>query len=212
MARIVRVSGIVALLLGVLLVRVITSAKDELAQADALLAQSDTDGAIMHYRRAARWYAPASPYHVRALDALMHIGKSAEDAADSERALSAYRAVRGSIMAARSFYVPEQGRLRAADQRIARLMSEEPPPGVDAGKSKDQIRQEHLALLEQDPGPNMAWTLVLLAGFALWVSSAFVFSARAIDEQDRWVVAEARKWGAAIVLGFGLFVLGMLLA
>jgi hypothetical protein len=52
----------------------------------------------------------------------------------------------------------------------------------------------------------------LLVGFALWVTAAFVFSVRAVDEQDRWVFPEVRKWGALIAVGFGLFVLGMLLA
>jgi hypothetical protein len=181
-------------------------------QADSLVAQSDVDGAVVHYRRAARWYAPGSPYHVRALDQLARIGHEAEASGDGERALGAYRAVRGSIMAARSFYVPERARLRAANERIAALMSELPAPGMDAGKSRDQIRREHLGLLERDPGPSVLWTLVLLLGFFAWVSAAFVFSVRAIDEHDRWVVPEARKWGAVMVLGFGLFVLGMALA
>lgn len=211
-ARVVRGLGIVAVVLSVLTVRVLGSAREELARADALAAQHDIEGAIVHYRRAARWYAPGSPYHVSALERLAAIGREAEAKGDVERALRAQRAIRAAIMATRSFYVPERARLRAADARIAALMAEQPAPGMDAGKSKDQIRREHLALLERDPGPSVPWTVVLLAGFFAWVSAAFVFSVRAIDENDRWVVPEARKWGAVIVVGFALFVLGMSLA
>jgi hypothetical protein len=211
-ARVARGAGIAAVVLSVVVLRVLGSARSELREADALFAQQDIDGAVVHYRRAARWYAPGSPYHVEALDRLARIGSEARARGDVELALRAQRAVRGAIMATRSFYVPEQARLRAADEQIAALMAEQPAPGVDAGKSKDQIRREHLALLRQDPGPSVLWTCVLLLGFAAWVFAAFAFAARAIDAQDRWVVAEARKWGAVIVVGFALFVLGMALA
>ncbi|HEX2676272.1 MAG TPA: hypothetical protein VHM19_06520 [Polyangiales bacterium] len=204
--------GIAAVVLSVLLVRVLGSARQELHEADALLAQSDLDGAIVHYRRAARWYAPGSPYHVEALDRLAKLASEAEGRGEIDRALRAHRAVRAAIMATRSFYIPERERLRRANDRIAALMAEQPAPGMDAGKSKDQIRREHLALLEHDPSPNVLWTCLLLLGFASWVSAAFVFSVRAIDDQDHWVPAEAKKWGTVIVLGFGLFVLGMTLA
>jgi hypothetical protein len=196
----------------VVLLRVVGSARQELIEADARRARSDIDSAIVHYRRAARWYAPGSPYHVRALQHLGELGHEAELKGDSERALLAYRSLRGAIMATRSFYMPEPARLRAANQRIAALMSEQPAPGMDAGKSKAQLQREHLALLEAVPGPNVFWTCVLLCGFFGWVAAAFAFSARAIDDADRWVVPEARRWGALIALGFGLFVLGMALA
>jgi hypothetical protein len=92
------------------------------------------------------------------------------------------------------------------------LIAEEPPPGVDAGKSKQQIAREHLALLERVPGPSVFWTCVLLLGFFAWIAAAFAFSLRAIDAEDRWVWPEVQRWGVVIALGFGLFVLGMMLA
>ena len=206
-----RALALIGFVLGVIVVRVVTSARAELAEADALHAAHDRDGAIVHYRRAARWYAPGSPYHLRALERLTRIAADAERAGDRERALTAYRSVRGAIMATRSLYIPEQQLLASTNQRIAALMSELPPPGMDAGKSREQLRREHLALLEQLPGPDPFWTCVLLCGFFGWISAAFVFSVRAIDERDRWVPREALRWGAAIGLGFGLFVLGMTL-
>jgi hypothetical protein len=207
-----KVFALVAFVWSVVALRVVSSARQELIEADSCRARADIDCAIVHYRRAGRWYAPGSPYHVRALQHLAELGQQAEQQGDSERALLAYRSLRGAIMATRSIYMPEPARLKAANQRIAALMSELPAPGMDAGKSKAQLQREHLALLEAVPGPNVFWTCVLLSGFFGWVAAAFAFSARAIDEDDRWVVPEARRWGALIALGFGLFVLGMALA
>ncbi len=204
-----RTVAVVLSIVFLLVLRVLASAKDELARADAAIEQGDVESAIVHYRRAARFYVPASPLHVRGLIALERIGAEAERAGDAERALAAYRAVRGSIMAARSFYVPERPRLARVDERIASLMAAQPAPSMDLGKSRAQIKAEHLALLSREPGPSVAWTLVLLVGFFGWVFGAFAFSEKAVDDQDRWVRAEAKKWGAVVMLGFGLFVLGL---
>jgi hypothetical protein len=210
--RWLRIAALVGLVLGAIAVRVVTSSAAELRAADQYRAAGELESAVVHYRRAARWYAPGSPFHVEALAKLSTIGAQAERAGDSELALSAYRAIRAAIMAARSFYIPEQERLRAADERIASLMAALPAPAMDAGKSRGQLRAEHLALLRADPGPSVLWTVVLLIGFGAWVSGAFAFTLRAIDEHDRLIRREAVRWAAVIALGFGLFVLGMSLA
>ena len=203
---------IVALLFAAIAVRVVAGAKAELEVAEKHEQAGDADAAVVHYRRAARWYAPLSPYHVQALAALGRIGATAEQSGDVERALAAYRAVRSAVLATRSLYVPEQERLAAADKRIAALMAGLPPPQMDAGKSREQLEREHLALLQLDPDPKLGWTLLLLLGFAGWVAGAFAFSVRAIDGEDRFVRAEAIRWGSLIAVGFALFVLGMAMA
>jgi tetratricopeptide (TPR) repeat protein len=203
---------VVALLLVAITVRVVTSAVDELRQGDALRARGELERAVLHYRRAARWYAPGSPFQREALTDLAAIGAAAEQRQDTELALSAYRAIHAAIMSTRSFHVPEQARLRAADARIASLVAAQPVPPIDAGKSRAQLQREHLALLTAERDPKLAWTLTLLLGFALWVASAFAFCARAINEHDRFVPREAMRWASLIALGLGLFVLGLALA
>jgi hypothetical protein len=192
--------------------RVLVSARSELRVGDQYHARGDLEAALVHYRRAARWYAPGSPYHREALAKLGAMGAQAERRGDSELALSAYRAVRSAIMSTRSFYIPERERLRAADERIASLMAAQPPPPMDAGKSREQLRNEHLALLEAEPGPSVLWSCVLLLGFFAWVGGAFAFTLRAIDAEDHFIPREVLRWGALIAVGFGLFVLGMSLA
>jgi hypothetical protein len=207
-----RVLLVLAVMLGAFTVRVVTSAKAELEVADRRRASGEMEAAIVHYRRAARWYAPFSPLHVHALHELASIAADAEYRGDVELALSGYRAIRSSILATRSLYVPEQARLNAANKRIAVLMSGLPAPPMDAGKSREQLEREHLVLLQANPDPKVGWTLVLLLGFVAWVSGAFLFTLRAIDEEDRFVRREALRWGSVIVLGFAAFVLGMALA
>jgi hypothetical protein len=210
--RLVRGALVVSVLFAAFAIRVVTSSKKELEIGQRALAKGEHEAAVVHLRRAARWYAPGSPYHVRALRELSAIGTAAEGKGDGELALSAYRAVRAAIMSTRSFYVPERARLRAANERIADLMASQPPPPMDAGKSREALRAEHLALLSAEPGPSVFWTVVLLAGFLAWVSGAFLITTRAIDSEDRWVPREALRWGGVVVVGFGLFVLGMVLA
>jgi hypothetical protein len=208
----VRGALVVLLLLAAVCARVVSSARSELRAGDAYAAAGHVEAALVHYRRAARWYAPLSPYHRQALARLGAIGADAERRERPELALEAYRAIRTAILSTRSWYVPEQARLRATDERIASLMAALPAPPMDAGKSREQIRREHLALLRADPDPSVAWTLVLLLGFASWVAGAFAFTWLAIDEEDRFIPGQVRRWGAVIVVGFGLFVLGMSLA
>lgn len=210
--RVLQAVLVLAGLFALISARVVWSARAELHEAEQLIAAHDPDAAIVHLRRAARWYAPLSPFHVRALERLRELGQAAEQAGETDRALSAYRALRGAILATRSTYVPERAQLEAANQRIAALMAKQDPPGMDAGKSERQRYEEHLALLTPIPGPSVFWSCVLLGGFVCWVGAAFALSIRGLDGEERWVPRECKRWGSLIVIGFSLFVLGMALA
>jgi hypothetical protein len=204
--------GIVGVLVLVLAVRVVSAARGELAEADGLRARGETAAALTHYRRAARWYAPGNPYCSEALTRLAEIGAAAEEAGDPELALAAYRSMRGAILGARSFYVPHGDRLELADARIATLLASLPPPAIDAGRSPEERRAEHLALLRDVPRPALGWSLLALLGLATWIASSFGFVQLAIDEEDRLIAGAARIWGTAWLAGFGSFVLGLALA
>ncbi|MBN1656191.1 MAG: hypothetical protein JXA30_20650 [Deltaproteobacteria bacterium] len=207
-----RVVSVAAVFLAALSARVVISSRSELLQAQQLRQKGDLPASVVHFRRAARWYVPGSPYHVQALSELAEIAHQAEQRQDPALALTSYRAIRSAIMSIRSFFTPELSRLNAANRRIAELVASAPAPPIDAGKSRETLREEHLALLEAQHGPDIFWTCVLLLGFVAWVGGAFVFSIRAIDEADSFVWTEARRWGTVIVIGFGLFILGMSLA
>ncbi len=210
--RSVRVLAVAGVILAIAAVRVVDESQRELAEARAAERAADMETAILHYRRAASWYAPANPYPVDALDRLAAIGARAEDEGDVTRALSAFRAVRAAVKASRSFYTPNEDRLAQADARIAALIAADEPAPMDADDPPEQVRRAHLALLSRTTRPSAGWTVVLLVGFATWVGGAFAFSVRALDAEDHLVATAARTWGTAVVVGLGLFVLGLALA
>lgn len=195
--------GLAALgvLLAVLGVRVVTGSRAELSRGESLEATGDLDAAILAYRRAARLYAPGNPYSAAALGRLAAIGARAEREGATELALAAYRSIRGGILATESFYVPHRATLARADERIAALSHSDP-----------RDRRAALEELRAPRRPHVGWTLLLLGGWLAWTIGAFAFAQKALDEEDRVVGPAARLWGTVIVLGFGLFVIGMALA
>ncbi len=203
---------VVAVFLAVLAVRVVVASRGELEAGDALVARGQVDAAIAHYRRAARWYAPLSPYPLEALEALARIGAAAEAEGNPARALAAWRSVRAAILSTRSTYVPHRERLATADRRIAALMAAGEPPPIDAELTPEERERAYLVLLERAPGPSLLWSLAAIAGFACWVGAAFAFSHRAIDADDRLVRAEAVRWSALWAVGFSVFCVGLALA
>lgn len=204
MRSVARVLAIAGVVLAVLAVRVVTGARAELRRGDRLAAAQNVDGAILAYRRAARWYAPGNPYDEEALDKLAAIGAETEDPA---RSLAAWRAVRGAILSTRSFYVPHRDRLDRADEAIARRVTEAAARS-DRGAARASVR----ASLAPPARPHLGWTLLLLVGWMAWTGGAFAFALRALDEEDRLVAKPARLIGTIVVVGFGMFVIGLALA
>ncbi|MEM9189722.1 MAG: hypothetical protein AAGF12_11135 [Myxococcota bacterium] len=207
--KVLAVAGVVLL---VLAVRVVTASRTELLEGNRLLEAGEADLAVIHYRRSAGWYAPGNPFSVAALDKLKDIATSAEEDEDPYLALAAWRAIRGSILSARSFYTPHPDRVSEANRHIAEIMSALPPPPMDRGKGREQVQAEHLELLEGVSRPSPLWTAVMLLGFFTWVFAAYAFATRTFDDQGKLISAKARRWGTLIVLGLGLFVLGLALA
>lgn len=188
-------------LLAVLGVRVVTGSRAELERGQALEAAGDLDAAILAYRRAARLEAPGNPYSREALGRLANLGARAEREGDTVRALAAYRSIRGAILSTESFHLPHRATLAEADRRIAALMHSEP-----------DARRTALEALEAPSRPHVGYTLLLLTGWLAWTVGAFAFAQRALDEEGRIAPGAARLFGTVVVVGFGLFVIGMALA
>ncbi len=207
--RVAQVSVGAGLVLVVATARVVVSGMREIQRARSLERRGLVSEAIVHYRRAARWYAPGAPHVGAALDSLDAIGRRAEVEADRPVALEAYRAVRGAILSTRSTYTPFVDRLRTADERIATLMADEPPAPADAQKSIEARRRMHAELLARDESVNVGWTLVMLAGFAAWMGGTVLFILRALGPDDRLRKRPALWWGACVVGGFLIWMLGL---
>jgi hypothetical protein len=202
----------VAVVLLVLVVRVVTAARSELEEARRDLEAGRPDLAVLHYRRAASWYAPGNPYSSQALGELADLAASYRRNEDFAHSLAAWRAVRGAILSTRSFYTPNGAMLDRANGEIADITASLDPPPVDRGKPRERVRAEHLALLEESHRPAVGWSLLLLAGFFTWVGGVFAITRYGIDEEDRWQPRALRIWGLVVVIGLGIFAVGMALA
>ncbi len=210
------VVSLLGLFILVVAARVVWSARSELLKAKHQLEQGRTDRAILHFRRAAHWYAPGNPYSRAALEQLWTIGKEAEGRGQRQRALLAYRAIRSSILAARSFYTPHKVWLARANERIAVLMARQRIAQEGSAKKSaanyDHLKGKYLHLLERSSLPSVFWSLVALLGLALWIGSGFAFAYRAIDAEDRLQTRPAIFWGCAILLGLAVWLAGLALA
>ena len=77
--------------------------------------------AIAGYESAIHMYTPGSPIVARSAQALWDIGMAFEAQRDSERALIAYRALRSSFFASRSFFLPGKEWIQRCNEKIVTL-------------------------------------------------------------------------------------------
>jgi len=192
--------------------RVVVGSAMELERGDAAMDGGDPEGARMHWRRAASWYAPGNPYYVRALERLERMAEEAAEAGAIDEAVLAWRAARSGILGARGLTTPHADRLARADQRIATLMLQQEHAPMDSDKSDSELRQAYASLLADPPGPGLGGALLALLGFALWVGAAFRMSQRAFDDEDRFDRRVGLMHLAAVLLGLVLFATGLAIA
>ncbi|MBX7196110.1 MAG: hypothetical protein K1X94_28905 [Sandaracinaceae bacterium] len=208
----VRASLLVALFVAGLVLRAWSSSGEELERAELARTGGDLEAAIDHYRRAAVWDFPGNVRASRALEALLEIGEDAQRAGNATLALAAYRSVHGATMSARHLVVPHDDLRLAADEQIATLMAEGAVPPVDAHRAPDERASVYLAMLREDRDASTLFALMALLGFAGWVSGGAMLLQRGFDAEGELVGREVRRWGTVLVVGFGLFVLGLALA
>ena len=187
----------VVLVLSVAFVRVWTSARSELVQAQAAEAAGEIDRAIEHFQYAARWYTPFSSAPNDAIDALWRIAQDQEEQGQPERALKAYRRLRGAILATRSLYSPFEARRVSTNERIADLMADEQlrqGHATVAGRSRSELIRDHMALLEADPAPATGWSLLVVLFFIGWVAGGLATIYKGLDSSGRMRRPNFKNW------------------
>jgi hypothetical protein len=201
--------------LGALATRVVWEGRAALADGDAAIARGDAAGAVEHWGRAARWYAPLAPHVADAYDRLERVATDAERRGDLDLSLAAWRAVRGAALATRSLHEPHADRRARADARIAVLMATAPGEGAawrrapGAGDTAGARAAFYGRQLADDGAPSRGWTLVALAGLALWLGGAVHFARRGLDDADRLVRRAAGTAGGLIGVGVLAWVIGL---
>ena len=203
---------IAGICLGVVVTRAVWDGRTALHEGDAAIAAGDKAEAIARWRRTARWYVPLAPHVEGAYDRLEDLAREAEKNDDVETALAAWRGVRSSILATRSFYTPFEDRLDPANQRIAALMAFGENPALDPGKTADQRTQWHYELLSRDESPSPFWAFIALLGLATWLGGGFLFALRGVSEKDQLIPRTAATAGILVAVGLVVWMLGLHLA
>ena len=207
--RAVRGAGIVGVVMAVVTVRVVVGAYAEHERGKEAAAAKDLEGARLHWRRAAGWYAPLNPYSTKALDELATLARMHQERTEIDQAVLAWRAVRSAILSARSVHLPHRDRLAEANERIAELMVQQERSVMDGQRDDEELEGIYASQLRAVPGPHMGWALLAIAGFAVWVSAAFSLSQRGFDADDRWLPAPGRRHLLTIALGWAAFAIGL---
>ncbi len=83
----------------------------------------DYKDAIADYSTAVRMYTPFAGYVPASLERMWSIGEGYEKSGQYDWALIAYREVRSSIYAIRSFYTPYEEWIGRSDERIERVLA-----------------------------------------------------------------------------------------
>jgi hypothetical protein len=203
------ITGLAIAALALVAARVAWSSRTRWRDAEARFSMGDTPGAIDRWGRAARLYAPGNPWSERSLARLDAIALEEESRGHAELALSAWRELRVSIRATRSFYTPSRERLARADEHIARLAAASESAALDPGADLATRERWHARQLAIDDAPSVALSLLALAGLLLWLGGALGLLRNALDNHDRWLAGPALRWSLVIAVGFVAFVIGV---
>ena len=188
-------------LAGVLLLLAAATARMWLLSGEELelasVAGQDDEARARHLRRAMAHYFPGNPRVARACAGLVALASGQEQAGQRVAATHTWRELRSAILALRGVGQPFAGELEQANTRLAQLNG-----GVTT-----------LARLQNpaaDPSPG--WAALAILGFLLWVGGAVLLLLRGL-KPDLGLVPK-RFWPLLVVvlLGWGLFAVGLALA
>jgi len=165
--------------------------------------------AITFFDRSMHWYAPLNPYVQRSAQRLWEIGKHAQKNGDIRLALIAARTIRRGFIAARSFYTPGGDWIEKCDLRIYELLKLDQDRKGDLKREK--IEMDTLLKDIQVRGPDILWTIVLLAGFLGWIGSAigFIMSQFRTSKATRFSISSNFKWVLFGTIFFAVWIVGM---
>lgn len=212
-SKLINIFLVVLLVLLAIFLKVYLSSRVEYRKAEAAFQEQDYHKAITHYERCIQWYTPASKYVADAAQKLWQIGELAEGQGKNDLALEAYESLRSSFYAVRSFYTPYREWIARCDEKIASLVAAKGPTVKrDIGKSYAQRKAEYLKLLKKDVAPNVAWSVLLEAGFVGWIGSTIAFIFQAFSREGGLHNKKALFWGSLIMAFYTLWIIGMLKA
>ena len=168
--------------------------------------------AITFFDRSLHWYTPFNAYVTKSAEGLWQISKRAEAKGDIRLSLMAARTLRRGFVAARSFYTPGKDWIKRCDERIGELlMIQRKQMGkVETGEIQQNAILDH----PQVRGPNVLWSLILIAALLGWIGSALVliFPRFGAEKKRKSVGIFNVKWVITFAFFWFIWLLAMMRA
>jgi hypothetical protein len=181
-----------AVLLASAAFRVASEGRAELAASDAAWAAGDALAATVHARDAAKAYVPFAPHVQLAYRKLRSIAQDCEGRGDIESALFAWRAIRAAAVGSRSFVSSHARQREAADVAIARLAAVSRPAPAGAQRNDVEAARSYAPALAAEVPPRAPWSVLLVAGAALWAAAGVRLTSSGFDADGKLVPSAAR--------------------
>jgi len=207
---IILIVGIAILFLAIVWARSFFGARECYLKAEEQLQKGNYIRAVTFYDRSLHWYTPFNPYIERAAQRLWEIGNRAEEQGDTKLALIAYRTIRHSFYAARSFYTPGKDWISKCETRIAALAGSQ----LRSKYEKNQLISGFAIKSQVVLGPSVLWSAVVVFSFFGWVGSviAIIFFSLRPPRKIRKISSSALPWTGLGLFFFALWIVGMLKA
>jgi len=157
----------------------------------------DVEARARHLRRAMAHYFPGNPRVARACHELLTLASRQEQAGERAAAARTWQELRSAILALRGVGQPFAEELEQANTRLAEL----------------NVGGTTLARLQNpasDPSPG--WAALAILGFLLWVGGAVALMLRGLKPDLKLVPARFWPLLLVVLVGWGLFAVGLALA
>jgi hypothetical protein len=175
--------------------KVAYSARQEFVRGEEAYRSGKLGEAIVHYERAIQWYTPFSGAVRRAVRRLWEIGTVAEQQAKPKLALEAYQALRGSLYAVQSFYLPYRRWIPKSEAKIAVLMARSARTGEPDATKRARDTARFARMLQRDVAPGVGGSILVEIGFLGWIGATVGFICRAFTSRGTWVWRRGLLWG-----------------
>ena len=204
------VLGVIVIFLAIVCIRSFWGSRECYLQGEEQLQKGNYIRAVTFYDRSLHWYTPFNPYIERAAQRLWEIGNRAEEQGDTKLALIAYRTIRHSFYAARSFYTPGKDWISKCETRIAALAGSQ----LRSKYEKNQLISGFAIKSQVVLGPSVLWSAVVVFSFFGWVGSviAIIFFSLRPPRKIRKISSSALPWTGLGLFFFALWIVGMLKA
>lgn len=210
--KVIKIGFLIIIMIALVIIKVYYSSFQEYKKAEIALKNNRITEAITHFERSIHFYGPFSKSVKSSIINLWEIGEKAEKAKDIDIALVAFRGLRSSLYAVRSFYTPYKEWIKKCDEKIAMLVAnKEDYIARNEGKSFEERKNKVIETLQRNNAPSVGWSIFLEIGFFSWVIGTILFINKGFENNSfNW--RKSKLFILIIILGYIMWIIGMIKA